>query len=48
MNQDAKTVLLSCLSYASDTTKIERLAHILSKEWQGIAALTQQQAIAPL
>jgi hypothetical protein len=47
VDQDATTILLACLSYASDTIKTERLAHILPEEWRSVAALAQQQAVAP-
>ncbi len=48
MNQDAMTVLLACLGYASKTAKAERLTHISSEEWQAVAELARQHGVALL
>lgn len=48
MNQDATTVLLTCLGYASEAAKAERLAHISSEEWQAVAELARQHGVTPL
>lgn len=48
VDQDTITVLLTCFSYAGDTTRTERLAHIPYEKWREVAALARQQGVAPL
>lgn len=48
MNQDATTVLLTCLGYASEAAKAERLAHVSAGQWRMVAELAQQHGVTPL
>ena len=48
MDQDATTVLLTCLDYASEAIKREQLAHVSAGQWRMVAELAQQHGVAPL
>ena len=48
MAQDAATILLTCLSYGSETAKAERLANVSAEEWRAAAKLARQHNLAPL
>ena len=48
MERDATTILLACLSYASEATKTKRLAGVSAEEWRAVAELAGQHNVAPL
>ena len=48
MEQSASPILLACLGYASEVTKVEQLAHVSAGQWRMVADLAQQHGVAVL
>jgi len=48
MPQDPTRILLTCLGYASQTEKTQRLASVSAQEWRAIPRLALLQGVAPL
>ena len=48
MNQDATTVLLTCLGYASEVAKAEQLMYVSAGQWRMVAELARQHGVTPL
>ncbi|MBI1802159.1 MAG: nucleotidyltransferase family protein [Chloroflexi bacterium] len=48
MEQNATTVLLTCLGHASDAAKAERLASVTPAEWDAVVAQARRHQSAPL
>jgi hypothetical protein len=48
MDQSVVSILLTCLGYASEAAKAERLACVSAEEWRMVAELAQQHGVKPL